>query len=616
MTGNRTAHPLLLSLANIDMDFRSKASHHAYVLLALLPVPKFLVRKQKLRGVLEARLIHECLDIVLDPLKKAAKIGVMMSDPLGNVRYCFTPLAAYIVDTPEAALMACVGGKTSSVTMASYRQFGDPFRHEPRTSSTTLAQLSAIESETDPWNLTEYIKEAAKFRLSGVHRPFWRDWPLSDPSTFLTPEPLHHWHKFFWDHDVKWCVRVVSSAEIDYRFSLLHPHTGYRRFSDGISTLKQVTGRDHREIQRYLIAVIAGAVPPRFLIAIRALMDFRYLAQALVIDEDTCLKVEAALSEFHDHKDSILTAKARCGKGNKPIDNWYIPKLEFFQSVGPEIRANGAPSQWSADLTEHAHITEIKEPARSTNNQNYEAQICRHLDRRDKCQRFDLATSVRDASVDFRDHTIPDDHLDTHDGNPYINTQGSRPPHTLSTTASLLTQIKPVSSLSSKPRAIRNYFQEAEYLRYTDDPKVLRPFRTFANTTTAFHLTRDARFKRRSIHDIARDFGLVDLRCAIADYLHRITNGVSVHSIGGRRTAVEGCYLPFDQLDVWTEVRLQSKAYHCNEEILPPQTVNAAPQSEAWPFGQCDTVVVNTDPNEVWPHSGLQGKFTSILNIY
>jgi hypothetical protein len=42
MTGGRIAHPLLISLANVDMSFRMKASNHIFLLLALLPVPKFI----------------------------------------------------------------------------------------------------------------------------------------------------------------------------------------------------------------------------------------------------------------------------------------------------------------------------------------------------------------------------------------------------------------------------------------------------------------------------------------------------------------------------------------------------------------------------------------------
>jgi hypothetical protein len=111
--------------------------------------------------------------------------------------------------------------------MATYKQFGDPFQHEPRTASTTLAQLHALEQEFSPWDLDSYIPAAKKKRLSGIHRPFYRDWPLSDPSKFFTPEPLHHWHKMFWDHDAKWCIRMVGPAEIDFRFSILHLLTGF-----------------------------------------------------------------------------------------------------------------------------------------------------------------------------------------------------------------------------------------------------------------------------------------------------------------------------------------------------------------------------------------------------
>ena len=87
--------------------------------------------------------------------------------------------------------------------MAAYKQFGNPFQHEPQTASTMLAQLDAIEEDINPWDLKNYIQWAATYRLNGVHHPFWRDWPLSDPSKFFMPEPLHHWHKMFCDHDAQ-----------------------------------------------------------------------------------------------------------------------------------------------------------------------------------------------------------------------------------------------------------------------------------------------------------------------------------------------------------------------------------------------------------------------------
>ena len=379
MTGNRQAYPLLISLANINMEFRMKASNHAFLLLMLLPIPTFIAN-QNIKGALEDHLIHECLDLILELLKTAARIGIMLTDPAGNRCYCFTPLASYIVNTPESALLAGMGGKTSSITTASYKEFGDPFHHEPCTASITLGQLDTLAAKINPWNFKDYLMEAKQLRLNGVHKLFWRDWALSNPSQFLTPEPLHHWHKQFWDHDIKWCIHVVGAAEIDFCFTILHPHTGFQHFSEGISSLKQVTGREHRDIERYIIPLIARAVPKDFLIAVRSLMDFCYLVQAQAIDDNTCGRIQAALSRFHAHKESIIWSGGRCGKKGHVIDNWYISKLEFMQSVVPSIIANGAAIQWSANVTEHAHITIIKGPARMSNNHDYKYQICCHLD--------------------------------------------------------------------------------------------------------------------------------------------------------------------------------------------------------------------------------------------
>ena len=175
MTGDRVAHPVLLSLANIRMDVRTKSSNHAFVLITLLPCPKFFAKDQAIHGALENRIIHLCLDVITHPLKLAARMGRMMADPLGYSRFCFTGLASYIVDTPEAAAIACVAGKTSHLTMADYRGFGDSTRHEPQTASTTLAQLDALATEYPPLDLPTYLSAAKGIRLNGVHLPFWRD---------------------------------------------------------------------------------------------------------------------------------------------------------------------------------------------------------------------------------------------------------------------------------------------------------------------------------------------------------------------------------------------------------------------------------------------------------
>ena len=144
-----------------------------------------------------------------------------------------------------------------------------------------------------------------------------------------------------------------------------------------------------------IIAVIAGSASCDVVITVRALMDFHYRVQAYWTTEVDIELINSALQEFHVHKDSIVTNGLCHGKGKKPIDNWYIPKIKLMQSMAPSISRVGMAIQWSADITKHAHIDQIKDPACASNN-NYNPQICRQLDRLEKCRNFKLALSLKD----------------------------------------------------------------------------------------------------------------------------------------------------------------------------------------------------------------------------
>ncbi|KAG1896847.1 uncharacterized protein F5891DRAFT_1192500 [Suillus fuscotomentosus] len=124
LTGDHVTHPLLISLSNIHMNVHLKSSTNSFVLTALLPVPKFIHKKN---------------------------------------RYCFTALMSYITDTPEAMMLAVIGGKTSPVMMAMYKQFRDAFHHEPQTKSMMIAQLAVVCSRADPNDLEAYFHKAHKF---------------------------------------------------------------------------------------------------------------------------------------------------------------------------------------------------------------------------------------------------------------------------------------------------------------------------------------------------------------------------------------------------------------------------------------------------------------------
>jgi len=602
MTGDRVAHPVLLSLANIRMNVRMKSSSHAFVLTALLPCPKFLVKDRAICGALESRTVHLCLDVITHPLKLAARTGRMMADPLGYSRFCFTALASYIVDTPEAALIACVAGKTSHLTMADYRTFGDPTPNEPRTASTTLAQLAALAAQHDPLNLSTYLPAAKAIRLNGVHLPFWRDWHLgssarllqSEPSQFLTPEPLHHWHKQFWDHDVKWAIRAVGADEFDFRFTTIQPITGFKHFKDGVSKLKQVTGRGHRDVERYIVSIIAGKAPPLFVIAIRALMDFRYLAQSRQLDDNQLAQIATSLQLFHNHKQSILDAGARVGKGNKPINHFQIPKLEFMHAVVPSVAACGVVMQWSADTTEHAHITEIKVPGRSGNNQSYNPQICRWLDRSEKHRNFALALSIRELQLQPYDT----DTQDQHDNNPDTDNDeedNDRP------------------NTPRRDPSNQDLFSRATRLSASITPTTPLPLRTLCTETTAFQLNFHPSLSSVTVDEAAIKFKLPDLRPALADYINRSRELRSpVLRIGQRRSSPPDAMLPFTHLRVWYSVRMQMRSSDTTG-LTDPQRVSAIPATDDWPFGRYDTVLLS---NGTLPGPRLGGNILLLIPLH
>ncbi|KAG1787146.1 uncharacterized protein HD556DRAFT_1449075 [Suillus plorans] len=554
MTGARIAHPLLLGLANICMCTRTKLSSKAFMLTALLPIPKYLHPNQWMHGMLEDRLVHECLLVVLKPLMIAAEVGIMMSDLVGNVQHCFTPLAVYIVDTPEAAMLACVRGKTSPFTMASYLQFGDHFRHPAHTCVITLAQLASI--TVDPNDLEAYFEACAEHRLNGVHAPFWEGFPHADPSIFLTPEPLHHWHKEFYDHDLQWCLKVVGAQELDFRFSILQPITGYRHFAGGISKLKQVTGRVHCDIQRYIVGLISGVAPRCFVIAIHALMDVRYLAQCPAPDDDLLSCIDQSLLTFHENKNIIMTLGARMGV-KKPIDNWFIPKLELLQSIMSSTRKVGALIQWSADATEHAHI-------------------CRHLDRKEKLRHFAIATTLKSHDLDCSPVDVAEENEGEEDNIDYDEQEPSDP------RTALLKEM-------NHTRITTNYFSKAKRFATLSRRELAYPPRTFIGGTIAIHLNYDPSRGGVKVEDISVDYNIPDLHIALSDFLQRDARGRGVvHEVASRRRPLIDCapILPFDRVQVWHSVRLQQTSFHDSSIILPAQTIHASPSGPGWPKGR------------------------------
>ncbi|KAG2073315.1 hypothetical protein BDR04DRAFT_1116448 [Suillus decipiens] len=235
----------------------------------------------------------------------------------------------------------------------------------------------------------------------------------------------------FMSNDIKWIICAVGEAEINFCFLALQPVTGFCHFHGGILKLKQVTWRAQCDIQHSII------VSPQ-------------------INDHDIECISAALAKFHANKHAITAGGFCCGQCNKPINNWYIPKIELMHNIVPSVCNTSVIMQWSADTMEHAHITEIKDPAWSSDNNNYNSQICCHLD--------------------------------------FKYPEYARP--------------------------ITDYFAMAKVLQHREVGTVPLPLHTFVVECTAFHLTYSLSIWAISVDDAALKFGLPDLQPALADFLH------------------------------------------------------------------------------------------------
>ena len=262
--------------------------------------------------------------------------------------------------------------------------------------------------------------------------------------------------------------------------------------------------------------------------------------------------VSQALQEFHDYKSAIIHQGAR--------DNWGIPKLEL-QSIVSGICEYGIPMQWSADVTEHAHINEIKVPARAGNNQNYHNQISCHLNRLDKCFQFDLAIEEGHSLVPTLDEAK--DCKEAHE--PDVENLS-------------------MSMYITPTRHDVDYFSISFPLLEGSNPNVLKPLRMFATSTTAFHLATKPS-SQLSLTKTANKYNLPNLIPAVSAFVAQ-WNGTSVAP-----DAIK--------LQVWHNVHVQQKSYH-TEMLEPPQTLRAHPPSASNPYGPYDSVIISPQADSDW----------------
>ena len=530
--GDKECHAVYMSCGNIRKVLRTKVGAHAWLMIAQIPVAKF--EPKKYQTLLTNRLIHQCLDITLAGLKECAVTAENMTDANGHMRSVRTFLYAYIADLPEQQALACVRTNYAPSSYAEPDTLGNSTAHELRHGSETIDAIERIKCEAAEAAASDELgtwkKLSADYGLNGIDKPFWRDWLCSDPCLFLAPDALHQWHKFFNDHCLEWAKKWLGEEEFDRQLSVLQPLVGRRHFAEGFTRFKQHTGKETKDLERVFLPVIAGheSITEGIMVAMRALLDFIYLARYGSHSTSTLRYLDKALRDFHRNKRHVAASGVRSGV--KQNNEFHIPKVELMQHVRRLIVLLGSAPQFSSEQTERCHIDMAKHPYKATNRKDYVKQMCQFLDREEKTRLFSPLTEWQ----------------------------------------SIIKSSEPQGS------AVSQAAREEAFQRligcYLPTP-VRNIFRTTVSTlcteTTAIQLGRKPDMRELPCLGMQSLYELPNL---IDDLRRYFLRGFEM-----RHTT----YLPFNTVNTWSKMRLQLKDPQDTDIVLSPYTIQALPPKRA-----------------------------------
>jgi hypothetical protein len=271
----------------------------------------------------------------------------------------------YVADFPEQCLVArCKESRCPWCKVGNKR--GEPVTSLWRETDKTVQLLSQDQKcKANHQDLAELFVELG---LHTVYEPFWKALPHTDIFQTFTPDLLHQLHKgIFKDHLVNWCTRVVSAAELDAQFKAMNGHASLRHFKKGISFILQWTGREHKQIQRIFVGVMAGAVNDQVLMVVRSVINFIYYSQFHRHTTQTLAALQSCLDTFHANKNILVKLGIQ--------EHFNIPKLHMIQHYIDAILAHGSTDGYNTESPEQFHIDLAKKAYQASNKHDFLEQM-------------------------------------------------------------------------------------------------------------------------------------------------------------------------------------------------------------------------------------------------
>ncbi|KAJ6527460.1 hypothetical protein B0H19DRAFT_969690 [Mycena capillaripes] len=383
-TGNVEYHPGYISLGNPHNKMR-RAHRNTVMPFVFLAIPKSdrkydndpAFRKFK------RKLYHASLAAVLASLKPGMKKPVVRRCPDGHFRRAIYDFGPFIADYPEQVLLAgIVQNWCAKCTALSTDLDGHICgRRTHELTDELLASFSA-----------EILWDSYGIDVDIV--PFTRDFPRADIHEMLSSDLLHQVIKgSFKDHLVTWVGEYLTLEhskadadaimdEIDRRIAATPAFPCLRRFKQG-RRFKQWTGDDSKALMKVYLPAIKGLVPDEIVQAIAAFLDFCYLVRREDFDEDTLDAVDAAVRNFHHHREIFRALNVRTDTPGGSAA-FSLPRQHSIVHYRHGIEEYGAPGGVCSSITESRHITAVKKPWRRSSRYEALSQMLQTNQRLDK----------------------------------------------------------------------------------------------------------------------------------------------------------------------------------------------------------------------------------------
>lgn len=372
---------MYLTLGNIPSALRRKPSEQACILVAYLPVEKIARGKLSKDEVSSRyqRLFHAAMTELFKPLVEAGKNGVEMASGDGVLRIVHPILAAYVADYPEQCLVTCSKQRTCPKCFAAFRDLDSPNPFASRTHQSTLAAMKAAKASSTSDN--QYFEKCMASNVNGnVRKPFWEHLPHTNIHLAQTPDILHQLYQGVLKHLIEWCQRLLTETELDNRIRRLPHGLGLRHFKNGISALSQISGSERKDMGKILLGCIVDKLDPRAVTAVRAILDFIYLAQYRTHDKTTLGYMTTALERWHSNKDYFIRTKCR--------KHFFIPKFHSLVHYVEMIQLFGTTDNFNTEMFERLHIDFAKKGWRASNHRDEFPQMTAWITRQETVQAF------------------------------------------------------------------------------------------------------------------------------------------------------------------------------------------------------------------------------------